>query len=233
MSALYAGTVESYIVKKFITDGDIVFDVGANKGEWTDLVLRTCSSTQLHLFEPLKYYYEELLQKFKDTNISIINKAVYRSEGHVKFCEYPDDCQGLSSIYRRVIAEKNQYVPLPEKPEYIVLTTTIGKYCWDKGIFHINYLKIDVEGAEFDVIKGASKMLNSGVIDYVEFEYGGTFLDSNITLEDVYNYLRERDYQIFKCFDEHLEHLPEFSSKYEDYGFAIYIALSPKVKNER
>ena len=47
-------------------------------------------------------------------------------------------------------------------------------------------MKIDVEGAELDVLLGAKELLNKGHIDYLQFEYGGTFVDANVTLRQVF-----------------------------------------------
>lgn len=219
MSPLYEATMESYVIKRFVAEGDTVFDVGANGGDWTELVLQIRPSVRLYLFEPIKLCCEKLLQRFK--GLTVVNKAIYDSDGHVDFYIYSK--VGFSTIYRRVQAEKNLGMKAPNKP-ILVPTITIDSYCQDNEISHIDYLKIDTEGAEFDVLKGAERMLSSRQIDHIEFEYGGTYLDSNVTLENVYNYLVKKDYRVSRCFNDHLECIPEFSPKYENYKFSMFIA---------
>ena len=224
MSPLYEAAMESYIIKRFITEGDTVFDVGANVGDWTELVLRIRPSAKLHLFEPVEFCCKKLSQKFKDS--IIINKAVYNSNGYVNF--YIHSNVGFSTIYRRIQAEKNLDMKAPNEP-VLVPTITIDSYCQNSKISHIDYLKIDTEGAEFDVLKGAERMLSSKRINYIEFEYGGTYLDSNVTLENVYNYLVKKGYRISRCFNDRLERILEFSPKYENYKFSMFIASLEEV----
>jgi hypothetical protein len=57
-------------------------------------------------------------------------------------------------------------------PTESVDIVTLDEFCQDKGIDHINYLKIDTEGGDLDVLKGAVKMLTEQRIDLVEVEAG-------------------------------------------------------------
>ena len=47
------------------------------------------------------------------------------------------------------------YARLPKKR---LLTVTLDQYCRDRGIQNIDYLKVDVEGAELDALKGCSRL---------------------------------------------------------------------------
>ena len=58
------------------------------------------------------------------------------------------------------------------------------------NIKNIDFLKIDTEGYELNVLKGFEDFLEN--IKIVQFEYGGTFLDNNTKLIDVINYLKEK-----------------------------------------
>lgn len=72
----------------------------------------------------------------------------------------------------------------------IELDVKTGKdYVTDKNIQHIDFLKIDTEGNELKVLKGFDTFLNN--VNIIQFEYGGTFKDSNIKLKDVIDYLSE------------------------------------------
>jgi len=61
----------------------------------------------------------------------------------------------------------------------------------EKGIF----VKIDTEGFEFDVLKGLHDTLPH--IKSIQFEYGGTFIDNNITLQQVIGYLKGNGFEKF------------------------------------
>jgi len=65
----------------------------------------------------------------------------------------------------------------------------------DKSITNIDFLKIDTEGYELDVLQGFEDSLKN--IKIIQFEYGGTFLDNNIKLIDVINYLDQNGFYKF------------------------------------
>lgn len=60
-------------------------------------------------------------------------------------------------------------------------------YIVEKNIQHIDFIKIDTEGFELSVLKGFEDCLTN--VKIIQFEYGGTYLDNNIKLVEVKNYL--------------------------------------------
>jgi len=78
----------------------------------------------------------------------------------------------------------------------ILLYIKKGKdYMIDKNIKNIDFLKIDTEGYELNVLHGFEDFLEN--IKIIQFEYGGTFLDNNIKLIDVVNYLKQHGFYKF------------------------------------
>jgi len=238
MSKLYNERIEMELIRKCISANDTVFDVGANEGLWVDLALKQ-EPNQIHLFEPIQEIYSGLLDKYKsllNRQIFVSNCALFDKIGQQNFYVYPDR-SSLSTIYRRKKAERIHDIGVPNEP-VSVKTTTIDNYCLKRKethyykvkIEHINYLKIDTEGAEFNVIMGAEKFLTEHKIDYVQFEYGGTYLDAGITLEAVYNYLRDKGYRIYKALRTGCQPIPKFLVRYEDYKYSIFVALAPDIK---
>jgi FkbM family methyltransferase len=78
----------------------------------------------------------------------------------------------------------------------ILLKIKKGKdYVIENNIKDIDFLKIDTEGYEFDVIKGFEDSLYN--VKIIQFEYGGTYLDNNVKLHDVINYLEQKGFHKF------------------------------------
>jgi FkbM family methyltransferase len=72
---------------------------------------------------------------------------------------------------------------------------TALQYINDNNITSIGMIKIDTEGYELNVLKGFGDKLN--IVERVQFEYGGTYLDCNVKMIDVINLLREHGFTQF------------------------------------
>ena len=65
----------------------------------------------------------------------------------------------------------------------------------EKNIETVDFLKIDTEGFEFNVLLGFDDFLAK--IGIIQFKYGGTFLDNNTALNDVVEYLKMHGFHKF------------------------------------
>ena len=65
----------------------------------------------------------------------------------------------------------------------------------ENNIQSIDFLKIDTEGYEMNVLLGFNDYLNN--IKIIQFEYGGTFMDNGVKLIDVVNYLEQNGFHKF------------------------------------
>lgn len=227
----FDSTGETRIIESFIVDKSIVFDVGANFGDWSTTVLENHDQVQLHLFEPVPDNYKKLTNNLtnwlKKENIHANQIAVANHQNTQTFYYY-EDKPAWSTFYRRFDVEKEYSLRPPI--ELPVVTTTIDKYCQQLKINRINFLKIDVEGGELDTLYGAKELLKKGKIDYIQFEYGGTFKDSNITLKQVFNYLQKFRYCLIKIEPQRLVYIPEFLPECENFEYSNYLAVNERFK---
>jgi FkbM family methyltransferase len=68
-------------------------------------------------------------------------------------------------------------------------------YIRENNINEIDFVKIDTEGYELSVIQGFEDTIKN--VKIIQFEYGGTFLDNNLKLIDIINYLKQYGFEKF------------------------------------
>mgnify|MGYP001157950403 CR=1 FL=1 len=223
----FGETGELLVIQNLIRDGDTVFDVGACGGGWSMGVTEYWEKVVIHLFEPSPENYQRLLVSNLSNKNSgsqfIFNNCALSDTEQVKTFYHYDSNPYLSTLYRRHEAERLFNIPHPSS--YPVFVTTLDRYCSRAGVERIQFLKIDVEGGEFDVMKGARQLLERGHIDVLQFEYGGTYLDAGITLQQVFAYLQGFGYELYKILPNGLQYMPVFLSEYEDYGYSNFLAV--------
>lgn len=214
---------ELAVIKNYIKNGDLVFDIGANVGEWGKTVLQEHPKALIHAFEPIPDLYETL----KEIDINHYyphNIALSKDNGISTFFYYPD-ANELSSIHYRPIMQSFADDPI----NLTVITENLDHFCQSNNIFHINFIKIDTEGNEFNVLLGASHLLKNHAIDALQFEYGGTYLDAHITLKQVYSYLVSMGYKIYRIEQNCLTYIPGWNDVFEDNRYSNYLAVLSNV----
>ena len=218
---------ELRVMKHIVKPGDIVFDVGANAGEWSECVFSVCSGITVHAFEPIPSVFATLKSRVSRNRFFAHNVALSDYVGTCKFYH----CLGnrgdyefsrLSSFYNR---ECYSNILRKTPAEIDVKTVTIDFFCEDKGIEYIDFLKIDTEGAELKVLTGAQNMLSQQKIGIVQFEYGGCYKDSQSTLHEVYTLLSICGYSVFRICSQGLVRVDQWKDKLEDFKYSNYLAV--------
>jgi FkbM family methyltransferase len=189
---------EQIFYLEYLRAGMTVFDVGANVGELTLLFSRFVGgSGNVHAFEPSRAAFERLEIVCRAANrqrVVLNNLALADKNGFIRLHVYEDDYLSFNSQAARPLKDYG----LDIEPVGIeeISATTIDDYCDEKGIEQIDLLKIDTEGAELQVMKGARKMLQSGRIKCLTFEFGQTTFDMGNRPEEIEDFLGEMNYHV-------------------------------------
>lgn len=220
------GSFLSQIVKN--AEGKIViFDVGANVGEYTKMILNELkkqgkSNYEIHMFEPQNKCYQILFQEFcNNPSIRINNFALSDSAGQADI-HYDFSGSSSASLFNR------QEISLP-KTETVQLKK-LETYMTENHIKKVDLLKIDTEGNEKKVLLGGNNLLQPNCISAIQFEYGGTYLDAGITLAEVVQMLINKGYFVGKLRENDIEYKEELGAFTEDYAYSNYVATDKKIR---
>jgi FkbM family methyltransferase len=179
----------------FMKDNPTVIDVGSNKGHFADIILEEYGENcNLHLIEPNDKLrsFTEIKYEYKK-NIIYYSLPFYKKNTTLSFHYFENFNNELSGIY-----DMGEYWEgLPKKTK-LVQATTVDEYCGMKGIEYIDYLKIDCEGSDMDVLLGAQNMLIDGKIGLVQIEFSELWRKGNHTFIELQNLLRKYGYKIYK-----------------------------------
>lgn len=175
-----------------INEDLIIFDVGCNAGSFINFVLsKNLNIKILYAFEPNSYLVNDFLKhKYKDhENIKIIEYGLGETEGESEF-HVPGRSPALGSLLNRQIFTREDFQK--EMVTVKINIKTIDSFCYENNINKIDYIKIDTEGFELSVLKGANKMLSEGKIIGGQFEWG--IEEGGNSLSEIIDYLNNYHY---------------------------------------
>lgn len=209
---------ELEVINFFIPHEGVIFDVGANVGDWSKLAHKFHPKISIFAFEPLPQVQEILIKNLTHCDANIFPVAISNQAGFSDFTVYTNanDC---SSLYDREVLHHHPHINIT------VPTISIDAFCKEHIINKIDFLKIDTEGNEFKVLMGSQEMLKSGSIDRIQFEYGGCYLDSHTKLEDVYKMLINFGFKIYRITKNSLIYINKWDARLENYTYSNYLAI--------
>ncbi len=160
---------------KIKTSCNIIFDVGA-----CDDSSFLQEKKEVHYFEPFAEYFDRLKNKQNNNT-----KAVFNQFGLGQKNE-------SLHYYKEYMAFFNRgYLPHIQ-PAFELPLKRADEYVKEHKVEQIDFLKLDVEGFEIDVLLGFNDFLQN--IKYIQFEYGGTYQDKGVKLNDVITLLNKYNF---------------------------------------
>ena len=177
-------------LKKIVGGGICVFDVGANKGEYTKMLMEIFPDSKIHCFEPAAETYRLLIEHIGTNENVVLNNFALGDQVQASRLYYDRKGSSLASLYHRQL----DYFDIDFSQSEMVDVGTLDDYCEKNQVMKIDFLKMDIEGNEFKALQGASHLLEEKRIDVIQIEFGGCNIDSRTYFRDFWNLLNESYY---------------------------------------
>jgi FkbM family methyltransferase len=180
-----------------------LIDVGANIGDWSVVACQALPEATVHAFEISERTARDLVRCIAPYpgRVVINTVGLGEAEGEVAFYMTPENNTAASTV-RAALQVAMEQQGLSEVQEIRARITTGDAYLRQAGIERVDVLKIDVEGAEFSVLRGFAEAFGRRAIDLVQFEYGAINLSTRDFLADFYHFFKERGFAIGKLYPE-------------------------------
>ncbi|MCR9117750.1 MAG: FkbM family methyltransferase [bacterium] len=208
-----------FLPKLIANQSPIFFDVGANVGNFSRTLLKHFPDAQLHAFEPHPANFAKL-QTIDSPQFSAHNLAVGKAAGEMTLFDRADaDGSTHASLHEEVISEIHKQ----KSVSTTVQVDTLDAIAKRLEIQTIDFLKIDTEGNELDVLLGAETLLNEGRIKCIHFEFNEMNIISRVFFRDFRKRLEHYDF--FRLLPGDLLPLNESPLETELFAYQNIIAI--------
>jgi FkbM family methyltransferase len=201
-----------------------VADVGANVGHWSRSMLAAASAAgrgadlRLHAFEPDARAYARLGQALNGAPATLSAVALSDHDGTAVF-HVVAPAAGTNSLHSQPGATAAGTVP----------TVTLDSYAARSGVPRFALVKIDTEGHDLTVLRGARTLLAERRIAVVQFEYNVRWVFARAFLRDAFDFLADPGYQIGKVTPKGVEFYPGWDADLETFTEGNFVACDPAV----
>lgn len=208
---------EYWLVQRIAPTAELFVDVGANKGEWAEAFASTMSKPKGDVFEPFPPTFELLVKRlsrsgWQDLQCHLL--AMGEETGsELLYGTGPGD--ELASLVPGINSGMATSVKV----------VTLDDFYSTKDVL-VDMLKIDAEGWDFKVLRGAKRLLAGGRIRTIQFEYNSPWRQSGATLSAAVQYLGAFG---FKCYILRGDALLSFDPNYigEYFRYTNVVAFKP------
>ncbi|MBO1059657.1 MAG: FkbM family methyltransferase [Aphanizomenon flos-aquae CP01] len=181
---------ELWLIKRIAPNCSTFIDVGAYIGDWTECFLNSARQGCLGLvFEPGESAFQQIEKKFSNNlNLTLIQSACSDTIGETIFYDiYPMQSSSLTKY------KQNSDIMKTKTVKVSTIDQEIKNRNWDS----IDFLKVDCEGYDLQVLRGSKEVLSQQKVGIIQFEYGEYWARSGSTLLSCFEFLNSFQYEIF------------------------------------
>ncbi len=192
--------LEEDLIKMIRTETPTCFDIGANHGQTVDFLLQLFKKPDIYAFEPGTSAFNKLKKRKFPQNIQTYHKALGAENTSKEFINYNQPWLNsfLELEDKRDHYFKGTHVIGTENIEVI----TLDLFATENQINRIDYIKLDTQGYDFEVLKGAQQCLRRGMINVLQIElnFVNLYKEQGDPI-DIIRYLHDHDMKLVGFYD--------------------------------
>jgi FkbM family methyltransferase len=178
-------------LKKILRPDSCCIDVGAHEGEILDLILKFAPQGKHFAFEPIPVLFKQLKEKYAE-KVEVLPYALSAENGKATF-QYVRNAPAYSGLKRRSYKVKPDIEEIPVDIKRLDDLIQADR--------KIDLIKIDVEGAEYGVLKGGEQLIKKHK-PYIIFEFGlGASEHYNTTPDMIFDFMSTCGLSIYRLHD--------------------------------
>lgn len=189
----------------------VLFDVGANRGDWSKGMERHFPDARFFLFEPQPAL-QEVLRQSGLPNMTLFPYGVSAQKGSVDLLVSNRD-HGVASIHER----RDSWCAEDTYSSIRIPVVALDDIIREHGISRVDFVKLDIEGHEIEALKGAHASLERGIIRALSFEFGSGNINSRTFFHDFWDLLTSLRYALYRILPS--GRLMRIGEYYEDCEF--------------
>jgi len=194
-SAILKGEYEPQmrsVLSRYLSPGGVFIDLGANEGYFSVLASHLVGPKGTVIaIEPqsrLQNVFQTNLAVNECYNVRLIRCAVCDRTGTAQLSLAPSTNTGASSLFR-----STRYALPTEEIRSLCLGDLLDR----TGVEHCDLMKVDIEGAEYDVFMAAADVLKKGVLKNIALEIHSSILESRgLSADELHKYIVENGYEL-------------------------------------
>ncbi len=203
----YKNKIINFLKKKKINI-EYFIDVGAHHGETIELFSRNFKIKKIYAFEPSPINFKNLKKKYQNKKIffdlKLENFALGNSNKNIEFYQLNESSSSTAkklNFESNYLLRKLKLLNLNQKnylQSFNVKQIKLSKYYTDKNINKVDFLKIDTEGSEFEILRGLDEKIKG--VNYIFFEHHyDDMIKKDYKFSDINQLLRKNNFKlIFK-----------------------------------
>lgn len=211
-------------------DRPLVIDVGANVGNYSNLIRKLNPNAVIYAFEPHPETYKDLAAAGLANRYATFNIACGNRAGRAKLFDHKAEPGQRGTEHASLVQNVIEDIHNAESISFDVDVVTLDEFVERESIERIKLLKIDVEGNERQVLEGAGQTIDRKAIDFVHFEFTETSMLSRVFMKDFFQILG--DYEFYRMLPDGLAPMgPYFPPIYEIFAYQNIVAVRRGVQS--